>query len=246
MKTTTLILILLAAVAANAQSVIGRWHLLNIPVVKIFDKGHSFLTITKDSLWIAAEQDASGTDEPGGGSPSFFAFKIVSFSSTTRADTVVLVVKDKKKYQTLRLAANGDGMYTLSVDEDRYSKIDDAKNATHFVDFLTLISDERYTAMQRGKDPTTITDEEIIAILTALRSEIGNRKAAHNFKKEMKQSMGFALLNPLTFVIGRELEMLGYNPFHWSKTPQEIIESRIANQQIAQLVEELRQMTKKL
>lgn len=197
-------------------------------------------------MWVSTVKDTSGYRTFGNLGPVGDSHTIVHLSTTARTDTILIVVKNKNKFQTLRLVSHSEDMYTLSAATDKFSKLEDAMKPGKFADFFTLVSEERYVAAQRGKDVASISDEEIVAILTMLRADVANRKASHNFKKEMKQSMGLTLLNSLNLLVATELEMLGYNPFHWSMTPEEIIESRIANKQIAQLVEELRQMTKKL
>jgi hypothetical protein len=249
-----LVLLLLVTLSSTsllqAQSIYKRWYPILIPTGKINifgGTGQTVLDVSKDSIKLVYLADSLTGDSPYPEAVSE-RFKITKVISSRHGDSFRFIAKDVNgKYTGLRFVAIETDRYTVGFAEEDYG---DAKSVgrsvtdNKFIDIFTVVDEKKYAELRMLRDPAEITETDLIAILKDLRSTIGNMNAQPELEKQSRSTQGMALLVPLNAVIASSLELRGYSPVKWTKSVEAIVSPFEENKEVAQLIEELRQMTK--
>lgn len=241
--------ILLTPGVLFGQYLEGTWHLIKYPGAMPVAGEVSFV-FTPDTLFSRMTTLDMATEDSV--LPRVVnnveSMKIVAQRKSRTGDTVTYIVREKKSeaasYISFRFVRETSDRLKLSVGE----KAGRAKKPRYpadseYVSFGSLVDSVKYAELTALPDPATITKEHVIFILKDLRATLANMEAAHDFKRKMKEAWGFSIIFELSDRIMMDLEALGYSPVKWSKGPEEIVEMHRGDPEVAQLMEDLRQIT---
>lgn len=237
MKLYTLILIAaLATIGCGDKgpgvSLDGRWYAIAIPYFNpeiIKYNSNPLIIIKGDSVWGDGLQIQDHSLVP----PNMIVER------NTADDTTHLILKKTNgKFGGIRLVPAGERRYLLGITREEETVEAVTKEDTKYFEAVVIVDEHKLNTLQSLKPPETITGDDLVTLLTRIRTWAAEGKAKPGMGEHISSS-GVELVVMVNNIATRELEALGYNPAKWTKNVDEIMLLHKDNQQVANLVNQL-------